>query len=283
MKKLKNITILFNIILPILLFSQKKENLIEVEFAYFSKAKLDKTNSHIQEQIFLLQVLKDKAFFFSENMAKNDSLLRNDVYKAFATTPKGGAVNITPSSRLRNKYDYTIVQTSQENEYFERINGVSYIYKEEIIKDWKLQNETQVINNFNCKKATLNYKGREWTAWYDDSIPLPYGPYKFTGLPGLIIKIESVDGDFSFELVKSIPQNKLNGKELSLVDNRYKNATPATFTEIRKIKKNNIDRLVAEASGLGIDTSVDNMRNLLQRQKQKLHDFENENIIEVIE
>lgn len=275
--------ILFNIVFPVVLFSQKKENLIEVEFVYFSKAKLDKTNSHIQEQIFLLQVLKDKAFFFSENMAKNDSLLRNDVYKAFATTPKGGAVIVAPSSRLRNKYDYTIVQTSQENEYFERINGVSYIYKEDIIRDWKLVNETQTINTFSCKKATLNYKGREWIAWYDDNIPFHYGPYKFTGLPGLIIKIESMDGDFSFELVKSIPKNKLNGKELSLVDNRYKNATPATFTEIRKIKKNNIDRLVAEASGLGIDTSADNMRNLLQRQKQKLHDFENENLIEKID
>ncbi|WP_327983593.1 hypothetical protein [Bergeyella porcorum] len=36
------------------------------------------------------------------------------------------------------------------------------------------------------------------------------------------MKIESEDGEFSFELVKSTPKDKLNGKELSLQDSRYK-------------------------------------------------------------
>lgn len=280
MTKTRNIFILFYIIFPILLISQKKENLIEAEFAYFSKAKLNKSHSDIHEEIFLLQVLKDKAYFFSENMAKNDSTMKSDVYKAFVATPKGQAVHIHPSSKLTSKYDYTIIQTNQQNEYLEKVYGKLYTYKEDIIKDWQLVNESQTINTFNCRKATLNYKGREWTAWYDDSIPLPYGPYKFTGLPGLIVKIESLDGDFSFELVKSTPKNRLNSKELSLADSRYKNATSATFKEIRKIKKNQIDRLIVEASNLGIDTSSENTRNLLERQKQKLHNFENENLIE---
>ena len=263
MKKAKRVIIFLSLIFSTLLLAQKQENLLEVEFAYLSKAKLNKTNSFIHEEIFLLQILKDKAFFFSENMAKNDSMRQSDVYRAFAATPKGQPINVTISDRLKSKYNYSILQTSQDNQYFEGNWDKSYTYKEDVIKDWKLVNETQTINTFSCKKATLRYKGRDWIAWYTPEIPLPYGPYKFTGLPGLVIKMESEDGEFSFELVKSIPKDKLKGKELSLRDSRYKKATPATFAEIRKIKKNNIDRLVAEASELGINTSAENVKNLL--------------------
>lgn len=285
MKKLKSIFTLFSLSISTLLFSQKEKNLLEVEFAYLAKAKLNKGNAYINEEIFLLQVLKDKAYFFGENMAKNDSLRRNDMYKAMASASKNGAITFTGSSRLSTKYHYTIIQSSQENVYLENIGLDSklYAYQEPIIKDWKLIEENQTINTFNCKKATIHYKGRNWTAWYDESIPLPYGPYKFTGLPGLVVKIESEDGDFSFELVKSTPKNKLNGKELSLTNIRYKNATPATFEEMRKIKKNTIESLVAQASNMGIDTSAENTRNLLERQRQKLLNFENENLIEKID
>lgn len=283
MKKAR-IIIFLSLIFSTLLWAQKSdENTLEAEFAYLSKAKLNKTDTFIYEEIFLLQILKDRAFFFSENMAKNDSMRQSDVYRAFAATPKGQPINVTISDGLKSKYNYSILQTSQDNQYFEGNWDKSYTYKEDVIKDWKLVNETQTINTFSCKKATLRYKGRDWIAWYTPEIPLPYGPYKFTGLPGLVIKMESEDGEFSFELVKSIPKEKLKDKMLSLRDSRYKKATPATFAEIRKIKKNNIDRLVAEASSMGINTSAENTRNLLQRQKQKLQNFENENLIEKTE
>ncbi|MDY3537351.1 GLPGLI family protein [Riemerella anatipestifer] len=284
MKQIENIVIFLGLIFSTLLLAQKNdENTLEVEFAYLSKAKLDKTNSFVDEEVFLLQVLKDKAFFFSENMAKNDSARQSDIYRAFAATPKGRPINVTMSDRLKNKYDYSVLQTSQENHYFEGNGSSSYTYKEPVIKDWKLINESETINTFSCKKATLHYKGRDWVAWYAPEIPLPYGPYKFTGLPGLVVKIESEDGEFSFELVKSTFKDNLNGKALSLQDSRYKKATPATFSEIRKMKKSNIERLVAEAVSMGIDTSAENVRNLLERQKRKLHNFENENLIEKTE
>ncbi|WPC16122.1 hypothetical protein LEQ04_04680 [Riemerella anatipestifer] len=71
MKQIENVVIFLGLIFFTLLLAQKNdENTLEVEFAYLLKAKLDKTNSFVDEQVFLLQVLKDKAFFFSENMAK---------------------------------------------------------------------------------------------------------------------------------------------------------------------------------------------------------------------
>ena len=41
--------------------------------------------------------------------------------------------------------------------------------------------------------AKVNYAGRTYTAWYAMDIPVHYGPFKFEGLPGLIMKIEDAD------------------------------------------------------------------------------------------
>ena len=53
---------------------------------------------------------------------------------------------------------------------------------------------------FTCNKATTKYAGREYTAWYTLDVPISYGPYKFFGLPGLIIKIEESTGMYIWEM-----------------------------------------------------------------------------------
>ena len=54
--------------------------------------------------------------------------------------------------------------------------------------NWKLEKEIKKIGKFTCKKATANFRGRNYTAWYAPEIPLPFGPWKLNGLPGLILE-----------------------------------------------------------------------------------------------
>lgn len=58
---------------------------------------------------------------------------------------------------------------------------------------WKLEKETKKIGKFTANKATGLFRGRIYTAWYTLDIPLPYGPWKLQGLPGLIL--EAYDKD----------------------------------------------------------------------------------------
>lgn len=63
---------------------------------------------------------------------------------------------------------------------------------------WKLEKGDSVINQVHCQKASCSYAGRDYVAWYAESIPLPYGPYIFGGLPGLIMKLHDTKMNWIF-------------------------------------------------------------------------------------
>ncbi|WP_299776619.1 GLPGLI family protein [uncultured Formosa sp.] len=48
---------------------------------------------------------------------------------------------------------------------------------------------TDTVLGHLCNKAVGNFRGRTYTAWYTPEIPVPFGPWKLQGLPGLILKV----------------------------------------------------------------------------------------------
>jgi GLPGLI family protein len=75
-----------------------------------------------------------------------------------------------------------------------------YKVKQDIKLQWKLQNEFSKILNYNVQKATTEFGGRQWTAWFSKDLPIQDGPHKFKGLPGLILKLEDSHQNHIFEL-----------------------------------------------------------------------------------
>lgn len=60
-----------------------------------------------------------------------------------------------------------------------------------------VEDSTATVIGYQCFMAESDYHGRHWKAWFTPEIPMPYGPWKLHGLPGLILKAEA-DGGFSF-------------------------------------------------------------------------------------
>ncbi len=61
--------------------------------------------------------------------------------------------------------------------------------------DWTLLPDTTRILGFlcykaSCKAAIMDGAVRNYTVWYTPEIPIPVGPNKFYGLPGLILGVE---------------------------------------------------------------------------------------------
>ncbi|WP_316831076.1 GLPGLI family protein [Pedobacter aquatilis] len=87
---------------------------------------------------------------------------------------------------------------------------------------WKVTSEHQKILNFNCTKALVNFRGRTYTAWFSDKIPLPLGPWKFGGLPGLIIRVSDNENKFVYEIT-GIDLKTRFGDNLLEIRSEYKN------------------------------------------------------------
>lgn len=67
--------------------------------------------------------------------------------------------------------------------------------------NWELVDGTDTIAGYASQKAILKFRGRSYTAWFTTDIPVSEGPWKFSGLPGLILKVEDADQLFSFSLI----------------------------------------------------------------------------------
>lgn len=63
---------------------------------------------------------------------------------------------------------------------------------------WTLTADTLTVLGYRCTRATTDFKGRTWTAWFAPDIPLSEGPWKLCGLPGLILKAEDAEGHYRF-------------------------------------------------------------------------------------
>ncbi|WP_294311980.1 GLPGLI family protein [uncultured Chryseobacterium sp.] len=83
---------------------------------------------------------------------------------------------------------------------------------------WKIEKETKVSASLQLQKATARFGGRSWTAWFSKEFPFPEGPYKFHGLPGMIVEIYDDKENYHFTLNKS--QNFADTQ----LNSMYKNA-----------------------------------------------------------
>lgn len=80
--------------------------------------------------------------------------------------------------------------------------GNKFIYNEKLPEfNWKISDDTLTILSYLCQKACCSFRGRMYTAWFAVDIPVNNGPWKFGGLPGLILKIEDSTNYYRWECV----------------------------------------------------------------------------------
>ncbi|WP_407482405.1 GLPGLI family protein [Elizabethkingia meningoseptica] len=173
-------------------------------FVYQVKMKSDSTQrDQIRTELANLDTDSKGSVFYTAKLIVQDSIMK--AYKGKQ------ASFITPeqAKMMRSGIHYSIKKDYKKQEIFysQSLGPDAFIYSEVKPFNWKITKESQKIGNYNTQKATLQYGGRIWDVWFTTEIPLQDGPYKFSGLPGLIIKAEDSKGDYKFELVevKKIP------------------------------------------------------------------------------
>ena len=175
-------------------------------FYYELTYKPNKDSIKTEKEMMVLDVSKDESLFVSYKQLEYDSVLTANIKKAreFGTVMDKEMMTKKPPI-----VSYRISKFKDGNLGFKDFIGMSeyYTYQENPELKWNITNEKEKIEIYNTQKATTDFGGRIWTAWFTSEIPIQDGPYKFSGLPGLIIKLDDSQNDYSWILVAN---KKLN-------------------------------------------------------------------------
>lgn len=136
-------------------------------------------------------------------------------------------------SKYAKAAQFSIIKNLAEKklDYMNKIAYSYYKYEESVpVFGWKLAEDTTSILGYLCKKAECSFRGRKYTAWYSIDIPVSEGPWKFCGLPGLIMKISDMHNDYSFT-IKGI---KKSVRPIYKVKRQY---IKTSFIKYRKVYK----------------------------------------------
>jgi len=173
----------------------------------------DKAN--VLKEIMLLDIDKSGSKYYGQEKFIADSTSQADLERQLKLSPNSISISRNDKPGMIN-YKVTKQYPDFKTHLFTKISSDSYKIEEDKKPEWKILPEKQKIGEYNAQKATTKYGGREWTAWFSTDLPFQDGPYKFYGLPGLIVKIEDKTGSHSLTLVGNKTIQATTEKEMNL-------------------------------------------------------------------
>nr|WP_317632241.1 GLPGLI family protein [uncultured Flavobacterium sp.] len=166
--------------------SQKTDIQVTYNFSY--KKNIESLN-FTEEKASLIIKSSGESLFVLDNMLATDSIQKIREF------------NISDMMLYKSPFNYLVKKNfnSDELTFVQVIGKELYAIKESNKLKWEFTSEKKLINGYDCKKALVTYYGRQWIAWYTTKIPINAGPYKFNGLPGLILEIHDSENIFNFK------------------------------------------------------------------------------------
>lgn len=159
---------------------------------------------------FILLANRNQSKFYCPSTEFKDSLESTPSGRAKAKLMFDAAVTAYVQGRDRSAMDGVVYHSrlyvlkdfdkSVSSTYDQAGMGECGYYDEPFSElDWVIADDsTKTILDYQCIMATADYHGRKWTVWFSPEIPLQDGPWKFCGLPGLIMEASEPSGQHSF-------------------------------------------------------------------------------------
>ncbi|MGD1318347.1 GLPGLI family protein [Chryseobacterium sp. 2R14A] len=253
---MKKISLLMSLMIGFCVFAQNR-------FFYDYKFIPDSTDrSKVLNEVMLLDIDKTGSKYYGQQKFIADSTSRADLEKQLKLSPNNISMNRRDKPGQVN-YKVTKEYPDFKTYLFTNISSDSYKVEEDKKPEWKILPDKQKIGEYNAQKATTKYGGREWTAWFSTDLPFQDGPYKFYGLPGLIVKIEDKTGSHSMTLVGNKTIQSTVTKELDLpqgiqlygMGGKEIEINKAQFKKVWKAYKNDPTKNMREMMSKNSDTN----------------------------
>lgn len=241
-----------------------------------------KDSTTIVSQNTFLNIEKDHSTFFSEAPYLADSIIAADEKLGKKINFKG-----LPSDFL-GCYIQKKLSSKELIYYSDEFDEHEYRYREEPKFSWKMSKKSKEILGFKVYLATTKYAGRNYEAYFAPEIPVQDGPYKFFGLPGLILEIFDDKKDHHFLAVGISKEKKISMSD-HIAKTKYIETSKPKFIEMRK---NHIETPLKRMFELMESTKtyektdangniVDVRKLLSETQRKMIEEYKKENKIEL--
>lgn len=189
-------------------------------FIYDVVYKKDSTSNITTKENYILDIGTKETKYYTYDFFVADSLITNNI-----SFPKEMKLNTSD----------IIVHKNNNNEFsqYDLLENTVLQLQTNDTQKWNLSQEKKNVKNLSLQKAITTWGGRNWTAWFAEEIPFQEGPYKFHGLPGLIVEIYDDKKNYHFELVRS---EKIKEEENQFIEMSEKMGIPITWEKYKTAK-----------------------------------------------
>jgi GLPGLI family protein len=170
---MKTIIIIIITIQSICAFSQEKT--LNVEYEIFYNTDIPNTQF---ANLYINNTKEESIYIKKSNTKTNSKVVKEE----------DNSISLQFNSKKNNSNYFNLKKDTLYST--ENLFGEDYIIIEKAPKlEWQLTEETKIKDSITLSKATCEFRGRKYIAWYSIDYPLKYGPWKLQGLPGLIFEV----------------------------------------------------------------------------------------------
>ena len=227
----------------------------------------DTTRPNRKKEGFLLLVNPSHSIFLSEHVYLRDSII---ALINSGKSDKSAQELLSYTRRLNSDFDFRIDKKAcNQQTIFDRVYHTIFRYPDLLAElPWRIMPDTMTLSGVKCQRAELTAFGRRWIGWFSDAIPISDGPFRFCGLPGLLVDVYDGNNQFHFSMIAISKQPR----KYSFADLEDVVETKRTdFLRKRKqYRENPIG--VAESSGV---TFVQGRSEIAKRATTKINEFNN--------
>ena len=171
-----------------------------MQVSYTVNYRPDSTNKNLKrDDILVLEVGKKTSKCYSYYRFLRDSILTGQFSDQQIIGATKFSINLNDYSKNGTSAKYFRNSITNIVTVTDKLLLNDYLYTDSTSDmKWDLTGDTLTILDYHCNKASTKFRGRNYTAWFTNEIPVSYGPLKFGGLPGLIINLYEQKGNFEF-------------------------------------------------------------------------------------
>jgi len=211
----KTVLTIMGLAIIFIAFSQSNENQIKnqgiVTYEEIIKFDIQLDNmSAVMQEMLPKENRSQKILYFNENVSLYENFEQGDD-AVIEDESEGGGVKIMISQPDDIVFrDFKNEKIIEQKEFMTRV----FLIESDSPKDeWKITGNQKMILDYPCQEATKQDGDSKVSVWFTPAIQIPAGPGEFGNLPGLILAVESNNGDHSI-MAKSIDLKEIDEKKL---------------------------------------------------------------------